>query len=181
VIDERVTNVFAKLAGDPDPKIRSSVLWGLAKRRDLRVYERLTALAPQHDPDSGSRYHRNQYFSDLGYAYWWELDNLVRRYRDVSTPEERKNHQRILRAASAQLRPGMPGFDARIEELAGGEDFFLAEIMGELLAQRRRAVVATAAKRRRAPPSPYGCWPPRPWLRRPSVSCCSRGRFACRG
>lgn len=158
VIDGRVTGVFARLAGDSDPKIRSSVLWGLGKRGDRRVYERLIALAPQRNPESGSRYQRNQYFSDLGYAYWWDLDNLVLRYREVSTPEERKDHERILRAASAQLRAGLPGPDARIEELAGDEDPLLAEIMGELLVQRRRAVVLAAAEGTPSPSVSQWVW-----------------------
>jgi hypothetical protein len=138
VIDARVMNAFAKLAGDTDPKIRSSVLWGLAKRGDSRVYDRLIALAPPIDPESRSRYKRNQYFSDLGYAYWWDLDGVVRRYRAATGRDARKDHERVLRAASAQLREGFPEMEARIEALAGDSDLLLSEVMSELLVKRRQ-------------------------------------------
>ena len=120
-------------------------------RGDDRVYQRLTAFAPPRDPASGSRYQRNKYFSDLGYAYWWDLDNLVSRHRAAASHEERKDHERILRAASEQLRSGFPQMNARIEALARDEDPLLSEIMGELLAHRQRNAEAAVAEAAASP------------------------------
>lgn len=141
VIDERIIDVFARLAGDPDPKLRSSALVGLAKRGDSRVYERLLALAPVPSA-SGSRYDRNLYFSDLGYLYWWDLENLVRRYRAAENEQQRAEHTRILWAASEQLRDGFPEFEPLIESLANDADPAIAEIMRDLRARRFAAATA---------------------------------------
>ena len=148
--DPRLPTVLRGVVEDPDASVSEAALWGLARRGEREVYAQLLALAPAIDPDSGSRYQRNQHFSDIGQVFWWDFDTLIQRYRQTDNENDQLDHRRIVAAAAGQLVTDPLSFDPLVLALAEGDDPFLRETMTGLL-ERRQSRAESAAETGREP------------------------------